>query len=93
MKIQSALAIAAVALLAAGRAGTSFESFINRLEKAPEGERDTIVTEYLQTAEVPVVEGTSAWFVYRDAAASNVSVAGDFNDWKAGRDTHPMLTD
>lgn len=86
MKIRPALAVSAAVLLAAVPAGASFESFISSLEKVSEVERAALVEEYLGSVEVPVVAGISAWFVYRDAAASKVSVAGDFNSWKAGAD-------
>ena len=70
----------------ADSAETSFESFISRLGKALEAERSGMVDEFLEGIEVPLTEGTSVYFIYRDTVASNVSVAGDFNDWKAGRD-------
>ncbi len=86
MRIRKSLTVAAIVLLAAVPAGASFESFLSGLEKAPESERQAIIEKYLRPMDIPVVEGTSAWFVYIDAAASNVSVAGDFNSWKAGAD-------
>jgi enterochelin esterase family protein len=85
LKIGSVLTVAVVFIMA-GPAAASFGSFISSLEKEPESQRQALVEKYLQSAEVPIVEGTTAWFVYRDAAASSVSVAGDFNSWKAGRD-------
>ncbi len=86
MKILAALIFSVLLFTVTASAGTPFESFIYRLEKTPEVKRASLVEEYLGSAEVPVVEGTSVWFVYRDPAASSVSVAGDFNDWKAGMD-------
>lgn len=85
MKIRPLLIVAALLVMAVP-AQASFESFISSLEKAPESQRAALVEKYLQSADVPVVEGSTAWFVYRDAAASSVSVAGDFNSWKAGSD-------
>lgn len=86
MRILTALIAAVPIIMVVESADSSFESFVSRLEKALEGERAALVGKYLESIDVPVVDGTSAWFLYRDAAASNVSVAGDFNSWKAGRD-------
>ena len=58
-------------------AEASFESFMSRLEKAPEDERAAIVTEYLQTAEVPVVEGTSGAAVQANEHPGSLEIEED----------------
>jgi enterochelin esterase-like enzyme len=68
-----------------------FEAFLDRLEKAPEPERSAMIEEFLGSNEVPVLSGTSAYFLYCDEGASSVSVAGDFNGWKPGADMMTRL--
>jgi len=87
VKLLTLLAASTLAFAAAEGAGDPFEAFIASLEEAPGSARPAMIEGYLDSARVPVILDTSAWFVYRDASASSVSVAGDFNDWKPGRDT------
>ena len=59
----------------------SFESFIAKLHEAHDSlERSSLINEYLLHAKVPVVEGNTAYFVYR-GNGHTVAVPGEINRW------------
>ncbi len=64
-----------------GGAGQSFESFLAKLHEAHDSvSRSQLITEYLANAKVPVVEGNTAYFLYRGHGHA-VAVPGELNHW------------
>jgi enterochelin esterase-like enzyme len=74
-------------------AAPRFETWKRRLEEAEpeqvgaEGDRFMQVLAALGT---PMIDGAQVHFVYRDADAAHVNLAGEFNDWGRGGKAIPM---
>lgn len=64
--------------------GQNFQSFVQRVEQAPEGSRSAIVDSFMiAVPQFPLIEGnTAVHFLYR-GGASSVHVPGDANGWSA----------
>lgn len=64
-----------------GGPGQSFESFLAKVHEAQDSlSRSQLITEYLTHAKVPVVEGNTAYFLYRGQGHA-IAVPGELNHW------------
>lgn len=64
-----------------GGLGQPFESFLAKLHEAHDSlSRSQLITEYFAHAKVPVVEGSTAYFLYR-GQGNAIAVPGELNHW------------
>jgi enterochelin esterase-like enzyme len=74
-------------------AAPTFESWKLRLERAAPDQAEAELAQFLRvlnTLGTPLIDGAKVHFIYFDAAAINVAVAGEFNDWAKNDDAFVM---
>jgi len=63
----------------------TFNDFITSVYQADDSAKQALVDSFIQWADstsgIPYIEDTTAYFLYFDASAPAVAIAGDFNGW------------
>ncbi len=60
----------------------SFSEILVSLKKMPTPQKETIIKHFVLTHNFPVVEDSTAYFLFQDTTNQSVFLAGDFTQWR-----------